>query len=420
MPDSTTKTVDADLLLTGGRVIDPANGLDGVADVAITGGRVSAVGLDLDRTGATSVVDVSGHIVTPGIIDMHVHAFNTHKRSRLSLDPIVATFPAGVTTVVDAGTAGYRDFQDFVESVIQRSKVRVLSFVNIVGSGMIGPWEHEPDEMRVDLAAATVKDFPDVAVGIKTAHYRDFRNAGANVFDDHYLPWAAVDRAIAAAEIAGVPVMVDFWPWQGYRSYPELITEKLRPGDIHTHVFAQQFPIIDEDGKVYEHMWRARERGVIFDLGHGAGSFWFRNAVPAIDQGFIPDSISTDLHTGNVSGVVLSMLTTMNKVLNLGVPLRQVIEMSTVAPARQINHPELGTLNVGSDGDVAVFRLDEGQFNYVDCGKWVFPGTQRLTCQLTVRAGEIVYNPEGWDRPTWQHDDQPRWQALSTPEVPAI
>ena len=415
MADSTT-AAGADLLLTGGRVIDPANGLDGIADVAITGGRISAVGTDLDRDGAASVLDVSGHIVTPGIIDMHVHAFNTHKRSRLSLDPIVATFPAGVTTVVDAGTAGYRDFQDFVESVILRSKVRVLSFVNIVGSGMIGPWEHEPDEMRVDLAAATVRDFPGIAVGIKTAHYRDFRNAGANVFDDHYRPWAAVDRAIAAAEIAGVPVMVDFWPWQGYRSYPELITEKLRAGDIHTHVFAQQFPIIDEDGKVYEHMWRAKERGVIFDVGHGAGSFWFRNAVPAIEQGFVPDSISTDLHTNNLNGAVLSMLTTMNKILNLGVPLVDVIEKSTVAPAREINHPELGTLGVGSDGDVAVFRLDDGAFDYVDCGKWIFHGTQRLTCQLTVRAGEIVYNPEGWGRPSWQHDDQPRWQELTTPE----
>lgn len=408
-----------DLLLTGGHVIDPANGIDGVADVAISRGRISAVGPDLDRTGATTVLDVSGHVVTPGIIDMHVHAFNTHKRSRLSLDPIVATFSAGVTTVVDAGTAGYRDFQDFVEEVIVRSKVRILSFVNIVGSGMIGPWEHEPDEMRVDLAAATVRDFPEVAVGIKTAHYRDFRNAGANVFDDHYRPWAAVDRAVAAAEIAGVPVMVDFWPWEGYRSYPELILEKLRPGDIHTHVFAQQFPIIDEAGRVHEHMFRARERGVIFDVGHGAGSFWFRNAVPAIEQGFVPDSISTDLHTGNLNGVVLSMLTVMNKILNLGVPLADVIAKSTVAPAREINRPELGTLSPGAEADVAIFRLDAGDFDYVDCGRWVFHGTQRLTCQYTLRAGETVYNPEGWGRPTWEHDDQPRWQALTTPEIPA-
>ncbi|HEV2529847.1 MAG TPA: amidohydrolase/deacetylase family metallohydrolase [Thermomicrobiales bacterium] len=406
--------VSADLILAGGHVIDPANGFDGIADVAIAGDRIVAVGPDLDRTGVAKVLDVAGHIVTPGIIDMHVHAFTGHKRSTLSLDPVVATFSTGVTTVVDAGTAGYRDFQDFVETVITKSQVRVLSFVNIVGSGMIGPWEHEPAEFRVDLAAATVRDFPEVAVGIKTAHYRD-HNSGAGLFDDHYTPWAAVDSAVAAGEKAGVPVMVDFWPWEGYRSYPELILEKLRPGDIHTHVFAQQFPIIDEDGKVFEHMHQARERGVIFDLGHGAGSFWFRNAVPAIEQGFIPDSISTDLHTRNVNGAVLSMLTTMNKILNLGVPLSQVIAMSTTAPARQISRPELGTLSVGAEADVAVFRLDEGTFNYVDCGKWVYPGTQRLTCQYTLRAGEVVYNPEGWGRPTWHHDDQPRWQQLTTP-----
>ena len=333
----------ADLILTGGHVIDPANDIDGVADVAIAGRMIVAVGRDLPRPQPATVLDVSGHIVTPGIIDMHVHAFKKHTRSRLSLDPVTGTFSAGVTTIVDAGTSGYRDFQDFVEQVITYAKVRVLSFVNIVGSGMIGPWEHEPVEMRADLAAATVKDFPDIAVGIKTAHYRDFRSDG--LFDDAHRPWDAVDGALKAAEMAGVPVMVDFWPWQGYRSYEELIGEKLRPGDIHTHVFAQQFPILDEDGKVYEHMFRAQERGVIFDLGHGAGSFWFRNAVPAIQQGFVPNSISTDLHTGNLNGPVFSMLGCMNKILNIGVPLRQVIEMSTVAPARQINHPELGTLS---------------------------------------------------------------------------
>jgi dihydroorotase len=149
----------------------------------------------------------------------------------------------------------------------------------------------------------------------------------------------------------------------------------MRPGDIHTHVFAQQFPTVEEDGKVFDYMWQARERGVIFDLGHGAGSFWYRHAVPAIKDGFIPDSISTDLHTGNVAGVVIDMQTCMNKILNIGVPLPQVIEMSTVAPARELRRPELGTLSIGSPADIAVFALEEGTFTYVDCEQTTLTAT---------------------------------------------
>jgi dihydroorotase len=201
-----------------------------------------------------------------------------------------------------------------------------------------------------------------------------------------------------------MPIMVDFFPWLPERPYPTLILEKMRKGDIHTHVFAQQFPIINDEGKVYDHMWKARERGVIFDVGHGAGSFWFRNAVPAIEQGFIPDSISTDLHTGNVYGAVVDMLTTMNKIHNLGVPLPRVIEMSTTAPAREINHPELGALSPGSDADVAVFTLNEGDYSYIDCSRFRFDGTSKLTCDMTIRSGEIVYNPAGIGQPDWTTD----------------
>ncbi|MDQ3443309.1 MAG: amidohydrolase family protein, partial [Chloroflexota bacterium] len=171
-----------------------------------------------------------------------------------------------------------------------------------------------------------------------------------------------------------------------------------------THVFAQQFPIIDDDGKVFDHMHRARERGVIFDVGHGAGSFWFRNAIPAIQQGFIPDSISTDLHTGNVAGVVIDMLTCMNKLLAIGVPLDSVIARSTVAPAREIGRPELGTLTPGRPADIAVLALDEGDFTYVDCERTTMPGSQRLRCEMTIYGGEIVYNPNGRGLTAWEQD----------------
>src|SRR5829696_3794813 len=385
------------LLLKGGHVIDTANGLDHLADVHVNGGRVAAVGPDLPSSAAGTVLDVAGSYVVPGIIDMHAHVFSTHRRSALSLDPHVNTFSSGVTTVVDAGTAGWRDFADFRSEVIDRARIRVLAYVNIVGSGMGGDWEHDVREMRPALAAAMAEEHRDVVVGIKTAHYWANRPV-----DAEHPPWAAVDGAVEAGERTGLPVMVDFYPWLPERSYPDLILDKLRPGDIHTHVFAQQFPVLDERGRVYDHLFRARERGVIFDLGHGAASFWFRNAAPAIEQGFVPDSISTDLHTGNLNGPVIDMATTMSKVLTMGVPLAEVIARSTVAPAREIGRPELGTLSPGAEADVAVLALDEGEIGLVDCGQTRLESNQRLRCVLTLRAGEIVYNPHGLGLPSWR------------------
>jgi dihydroorotase len=384
-----------DLILKGGHVIDPANGRSERLDVAVAGGRIAAVGPDLPAGGAT-VLDVNGLYVTPGIIDMHCHVAVSHRASRLSLPPDVNTFAAGVTTVVDAGTVGWKDFADFKEQVIDTARIRVLAYVNIVGRGMGGDCEHERREMQPKLAAAVVRDYPDVTVGIKTAHYWT-----QHPFDADHTPWMAVDAAVEAGELCGKPVMVDFWP-RPERPYSELILTKLRPGDIHTHVFAQQFPVLDEQGRVSDFLWRARERGVIFDLGHGAASFWFRNAVPAIEQGFLPDSISTDLHTGNLNGPVIDMLHTMNKCLNMGMALEEVIARSTVAPAREIGHPELGTLGAGSEADIAVFRLEEGRVDYVDCGGARLAGTRQLRCVATLRAGVPVYNPLGLGLPEWR------------------
>jgi dihydroorotase len=386
-----------DMLLRGGHVIDPVNGLDGLADVLISDGKIAGVGSNLSAPATADVIDVSGRYVTPGLIDMHAHCFETHARSKLSLNPIVHTFSSGVTTVVDAGTAGWRDFPIFKLEIIDKAKIRILSFVNIVGQGMGGEWEHDAIEMKPKLAAAVAEEYADVVVGIKTAHYWAMRP-----FDDEHLPWTAVDMALEAGNLCGMPIMVDFWPWLPERPYPDLILEKMRPGDIHTHVFAQQFPVIDENGKVYDHLWQARERGIIFDLGHGAASFWFRNAAPAIEQEFVPDSISTDLHTANVNGPVIDMLECMNKILNLGVPLADVINRSTVAPAKEIGHPELGTLSVGSEADIVVLEMTEGNFGFVDCGRETISGTQRLTAAMTFRAGEVVWNPNGLGLPHWK------------------
>ena len=212
--------------------------------------------------------------------------------------------------------------------------------------------------------------------------------------------------------------MVDFWPRPPERPYPELILKMLRPGDIHTHVFARQFPIIDERGRAHDYLFRARERGVVFDLGHGAGSFWFRNGVRALQDGFSPDSISTDLHMGSINGPVVSMQNTMSKFISMGMSLAEVIERSTVLPAQLIHRPELGTLSNGAEADVAVFRHLEGAFSFADCGRAKMLGRHKLECQLTLRAGQVVFDPTGLTMPEWEQAPAPYW-VNPTLDVPS-
>jgi dihydroorotase len=203
--------------------------------------------------------------------------------------------------------------------------------------------------------------------------------------------------------------MVDFWPRPPERPYPDLILKKLRPGDIHTHVFAQQFPVVGADGKTSDFLFEARERGVLFDLGHGAGSFWFRNAVPAFRDGFPPDTLSTDLHMGSINGPALSMQNVMSKFLNIGMPLPEVIWRSTQRAAEVIRRPELGTLSPGAEADLAVFKLLEGKFGFIDCGKARLSGTQKLECVFTLRAGQVVFDPGGMSMPEWPQAPAPYW-----------
>lgn len=397
-----------DLLLKGGHVIDPANHLDEPRDVAIANGRIAAVEKNLDVTRAHKTVEVMGLYVTPGLIDIHMHVghggagldwFEPDARSPQAPLGVPAdlALSSGVTTVVDAGSSGARTFLQEKQEVIEHSVVRVLAFLNIVAAGMNSGKEQDVTEMDPGLCAATIGKFSDVIVGVKTAHYWT-----AKPWDAEHPPWAAVERAEACGKLANVPVMVDFWPRPPERSYPDLILRKMRPGDIHTHVFAQQFPILDQNGKVNSFLWEARRRGVIFDVGHGAGSFWFRNAVPAVEQGFVPDSISTDLHTGNINGAVVSMITTMSKFLAMGVPLEEVIRRSTVNPAHEIRRPQLGTLSVGAEADIAVLELRKGEFGYADCGNAKMLGSVNLVNRLTVRAGRIVYDPTGLSMVEWQ------------------
>ena len=256
-----------DLLLQGGHVIDPANHIDEVRDVAISAGKIAAVEKNIPGNLAGKVVDVSKLYVTPGLIDIHYHIghggaplnwFTPEARAHaLPLGiPADLALQAGVTTIVDAGTAGAETFLQEKEEVIDRARVRVLAFLNIVADGMNGGLEQSLDEMDVKLCAATIKKYPDLIVGVKTAHY--WTNLP---WDAEHVPWAAVDRAIECGTAANVPIMVDFWPRED-RTYEDLILKKMRPGDIHTHVFAQQFPIILPDGKLNPALAQARARGV--------------------------------------------------------------------------------------------------------------------------------------------------------------
>src|SRR6266849_4749714 len=370
-PHANAQTPRYDLLLKGGHVIDPANHLDGSFDVAVSGGKIVAVEKDIPAGQAGKVVDVSGLYVTPGLMDIHAHIghggaplnwFAPDARAHTEPLGIPAdiALQSGVTTLVDAGSAGAETFLQEKEEVIDQAKVRVLAFLNIVGNGMNGGLEQTVDQMDVKRCAETIRKYADVIVGVKTAHYWT-----DDPWDAAHPPWAAVDRAEECAQIVDLPVMFDFWP-RPERTHAELILKKMRPGDIHTHVFAQQFPILLADGKINPILAQARARGVIFDVGHGAASFWFRNAVPALRQGFIPDSMSTDLHSGNFT--VLSMTNVMSKFLAMGVPLQDIVRRSTVNPAQEIHRPELGTLSVGKEADIAVLEQLNGSFGYIDCG----------------------------------------------------
>jgi len=373
-----------DLLFKGGHVIDPKNEVDGPLDVAISDGKIAAVARNIPSAQAAKVVDVSGLYVTPGLIDMHVHVYGYVN----SMYPDEHALRDGVTTLVDAGGAGWKNFEAFRAKIIDRFQTRILAFLNIVGAGMLGAVEQDVSEMEPIPAAETIKRHPDVLVGVKTAH---FGGPG----------WEAVDRAVEAGVLSDTPVMIDFSP-RPARSYPDLLLKHMRPGDMHTHMYARHIPLLDEHARVNDCMREARDRGVIFDVGHGAGSFWFRVAVPALEQGFGPDSISTDLHRRSAMIPNATLTQTMSKFLNMGMPLGEVILRTTVTPAQEIHRPELGTLSVGACADVAVLEIQEGTFGFVDSGHAKLLGSRRIGCAMTVRAGQIVWDLNGLSWPEWK------------------
>lgn len=384
-----------DLLLKGGHVIDARNDIDGPRDIAIKDGRIAAVAESIDSSQAKQVVDVAGLYVAPGLVDIHVHVYTgTGMKGAYSGDnsvyPDGFSFRSGVTTMVDVGGSGWRNFPDFKQRVIDRAQTRVLAMLNIVGQGMGGgAIEQNLDDMDADATAKMAKQYPDTVVGVKTAHYEGPE-------------WDPVERAIAAGAKANIPIMVDFGIFRQERPFEELVTKKLRPGDIYTHTYLGRVPLLDAENKPRPYLFEAQKRGVKFDVGHGGGSFWWFQAVAAVKGGFIADSISTDLHIGSMNAGMKNMANVMSKFLALDVPLKDVVRKSTWEPAQQIKRTDLGHLSVGAVADVAVLRLDTGDFGFLDVRGARKKGTQLLVCELTLRDGRVMWDLNGRAGTPWE------------------
>jgi dihydroorotase len=406
-----------DLLLRGGHVIDAKNNIDAVMDVAIKDGHIARVGAGLAATEAIKTIDVKGLIVTPGLIDLHVHVYNgTGERGSyagdLSVPPDGFTFRNGVTTVIDAGCSGWRNFEDFKDRIIDRSKTRVLAMLNIVGSGMRGGrFEQNTFDMEAEPTARMAQRYPGLIVGIKTAHFNGPE-------------WIPVEQAVLAGTRANIPVMVDFGGDRPTRPLYVLLTQKLRPGDIYTHMYSglrhEQDPVTMGPSKG---MVEGRVRGIYFDTGTGGGSFRWSLAVPMIKQGFKPDSISTDLHVDSMNSATKDILNVASKLMAIGLSLKEVVADMTAHPAHQIKHDELGNLSAGAIADVAVLSIQKGHFGFTDMDNTRVDGNQKLVAELTIKDGRIVYDLNGleaarWDAPVSGDVAQDsRWTTFPRPRA---
>jgi len=388
-----------DIVIKGGHVIDPKNNIDAIMDIGIGGGKIMKVTKTIDASNATQVVDAKGMLVTPGLIDIHTHVFFGTEPDHYLSNGLVAvvpdgfTFRVGVTTVVDAGGAGWKSFPTFKKNIIDNSQTRVLSFINIVGEGMRGgTYEQDIKDMDPEKAAAVAMQFKDYVVGFKVAHF-----SGAD--------WTPVDRLVEAGKLANIPVMVDFGGSKPPLPIEALFMKHLRPGDIYTHTYAQfddevREPVVDEKtGKVKPFVFQAQKRGIIFDVGYGGASFNFKQAIPAIKAGFLPNTISTDLHTGSMNGAMKDQLSVMSKFLQMGMKLSDVIKASSWSPAQVIKREELGNLSVGGIADIAILTLRQGKFGFYDKTGYKVEGKQKFECEMTIKGGKVVYDLNGIANP---------------------
>jgi dihydroorotase len=409
-------------IIKGGHVVDPKNNINEVMDVAITAGtraqaarpangnnqaraavsavegKVAMVAKNINANLADQVIDAKGLYVTPGLIDIHVHFFWGHdgsylKNAATALPADGFTFRSGVTTVVDAGCTGWRDFELYKKQTIDASKTRVMAMLNIVGTGMDGAGENNINEMDPKKAAEVAKKYPNDIVGFKIAHF-----SGRT--------WEPIDRLMEAGRLANLPVMVDFGSSDPYLPLDTLFNVKFRSGDIYTHAFGGngssnpngRESIVDMNGKVKPFVYKARDRGIVFDIGFGGASYLYNQGVPAVKAGFFPTTISSDLHTGSMNGPMKSMENLMGLFMATGMPLKDVVAASTWHPAKAIKREELGNLSVGSVADIAIFKVNDGKFGWpVRGGK--IEGTQRFQTEMTLRDGNVVYDLNGIAQP---------------------
>ena len=367
-----------DLLISGGHLLDPSQNLDGLADVAISGGRVAEVADRIDPSLASARIDATGAYVTPGLIDLHAHGYWGVSHYGIDLDR--HALGRGVTTVLDPGSAGAQTWPGFLHHVIERAECRILALLNVSMAGMIAQEVGECEELRYldpSLAASTVTAHRDRLLGIKVRLSR-------NVVGNSGLE--PLRRALIAAEQAETPLTVHVGDTPGPL---EEILALLRPGDTLTHCFhGRPHSILARDGKLLPAVWDAVERGVALDVGHGVGSFAFATAERALDQGLLPHIISSDIHAHSVPLPAVDLVTTMSKFLMLGMSLYEVVRRSTATPAEKLGLAgRLGTLSPGAEGDVTVLRLESGQFRFLDCAGEERIGSKRLEPIAVVKGG---------------------------------
>lgn len=387
-----------DILIKGGHVIDPKNRIDGTMDVAIAGGKIVKVAAAIPADNAKKVINAAGLYVVPGLIDIHTHVFvgsnNGFADGFSSVSPDDITLKAGITTVVDAGTSGWRNFPVFKRQVIDRSTTRILAFLNIAGSGMTGfPSEEDINDMDARMTSLVIGQYPEIIVGVKIGHYR-----GSD--------WTPFDRSLEAAKLANVPIFVEchlpLLPLEG-------ILQRMRPGDIYTHTFctaSDRECLLDENAKVRPYVMDAKNRGVKFDVGHGGAMFHFNVAVPAFKQGLLPDSFGSDLHRFSMNSGMKNMLDIMSKYLNIGMSLQDVIYRATWSPAVSIKRNDLGNFDTGAPADIAILGLRKGTFGFIDARGDRMDGDKKLEAEMTIRDGRIVWDLNGLAAGSWLNNQK--------------
>ena len=379
---------DFDVILRRGRILDPGQGRDEVADIAFKDGKVAAIGAAAASGRAREERDVGGHFVMPGMIDFHVHVY--WGGTSLGVDGDELARRAGTTTWLDVGSAGAGNFPGFKKHVIQQSETRILAYLHVSFAGIYGFSKEvmvgESLEMRLidaTVCARVAKEHPDEIRGIKV-------RVGANTSGPNGI--APLYYAIEAADRAGVPCMchIDRPPPR----YVDVL-EVLRPGDILTHCY-KPFPNapIYGDGRIKEGLWAARERGVVFDIGHGMGSFAFKVAQAMLEGGFPPDVISSDVHALCIDGPAFDNLETMSKFLCLGMPLGEIVRAAVTTPARLLNRPDLADLSIGSTGDATVLRIEEGRYTFTDVLGETMSGSKRFGLDSVVLGGRLWHTTD--------------------------